>query len=106
MTRIKDIKNPTKKILFLGYSQSQTKLIDALVANNCIVDHTEEKIEATKGYDCVVSYGYKHILKQNMIDGLDCPISNLNISYFPIIVVLIQIPGLFTTILRVGLPSI
>ena len=38
MTRIKDIKNPTKKILFLGYSQSQTKLIDAPVANNCIVD--------------------------------------------------------------------
>ena len=83
MTRIKDIKNPTKKILFLGYSQSQTKLIDALVANNCIVDHTEEKIEATKGYDCVVSYGYRHILKQNVIDGFDCPLFNLHISYLP-----------------------
>ena len=83
MRRIKDIKNPTKKILFLGYSQSQTKLIDALVANNCIVDHTEEKIEVTKGYDCVVSYGYRHILKQNVIDGFDCPIFNLHISYLP-----------------------
>ena len=83
MTRIKDIENPTKKILFLGYSQSQTKLIDALVANNCIVDHTEEKIEATKGYDCGVSYGYRHILKQNVIDGFDCPIFNLHISYLP-----------------------
>jgi methionyl-tRNA formyltransferase len=83
MIRINDIENPTKKILFLGYSQSQTKLIDALVANNCIVDHTEEKIKATKGYDCVVSYGYRHILKQNVIDGFDCPIFNLHISYLP-----------------------
>ena len=83
MIRINDIENPTKKILFLGYSQSQTKLIDALVANNCIVDHTEEKIEVTKGYDCVVSYGYRHILKQNVIDGFDCPIFNLHISYLP-----------------------
>ena len=58
-------------------------MIDALVANNCIVDHTEEKIKATKGYDCVVSYGYRHILKQNVIDGFDCPIFNLHISYLP-----------------------
>ena len=83
MIRINDIENPTKKILFLGYSQSQTKLIDALVANNCIVDHTEDKIEVTNVYDCLVSYGYKHILKQNVIDGFDCPIFNLHISYLP-----------------------
>lgn len=83
MIRINEIEEPTKKILFLGYNQSQTKLIDALVTNNCIVDHTEEKFEAIKGYDCVVSYGYRHILKQNMIDDLDCPIFNLHISYLP-----------------------
>ena len=80
MKRINETENPRKKILFLGYSQSQTKLIDALVANNCIVDHTDEKIEATKGYDYVISYGYRHILRQNIIDGLACPIFNLHIS--------------------------
>lgn len=83
MKRIKDIKKPTKKILFLGYSQSQTKLIDALVANDCIVDHTEDKIESIKGYDYVISYGYRHILKQNLIDEFDCPIFNLHLSYLP-----------------------
>ncbi|MDA9868441.1 formyltransferase family protein [Gammaproteobacteria bacterium] len=83
MIRINEIEKPTKKILFLGYNQSQTKLIDALVANNCIVDHSEEKFKAIKGYDCVVSYGYRQILKQNVIDGLDCPIFNLHISYLP-----------------------
>jgi len=81
--RINDIKNPKKKILFLGHTQAQTKLIDALVANNCIVDHIEDKTEAIKGYDYVISYGYRHILKQNVIDGFDCPIFNLHISYLP-----------------------
>ena len=81
MIRINDNEKPTKKILFLGYNQSQTKLINGLVANNCIDDHTEEKIEATKGYDCKVSYGYRHILKQNVIDDFDCPIFNLHISF-------------------------
>ena len=83
MIRSNDIKKSTKKILFLGYGQSQTKLIDALIANNCIVDHTEEKIETIKGYDCAVSHGYRHILKQNVIDGFDRPIFNLHISYLP-----------------------
>ena len=83
MIRINEIEKPTKKILFLGYNQSQTKLIDALVSNNCIVDHTGEKFVASKGYDWVVSYGYRHILEQNTIDALDCPIFNLHISYLP-----------------------
>jgi methionyl-tRNA formyltransferase len=83
MKRINKIKNPTKRILFLGYSESQTKIIDALVTNNCLVDHTNDEIEPVAGYDYVISYGYRHILKQNVIDGFDCPIFNLHISYLP-----------------------
>ena len=83
MKRLNEIKNPTKRILFLGYSESQTKLIDALVTNNCLVDHTDDKIEPVAGYDYVISYGYRHILKQNVIDGFGCPIFNLHISYLP-----------------------
>lgn len=83
MIRINEIKKPTKKILFLGYGQSQTKLIDALVAKNCTIDHTKRKIEATKGYDCIISYGYRHIINQKVIDGSGCPIFNLHISYLP-----------------------
>lgn len=83
MIRIKDIENPTKKILFLGYNQTQTRLIDDLVANNCVVDHTEDKIEAIKGYDCVICYGYRYILKRDVIKEFGCPIFNLHISYLP-----------------------
>jgi len=83
MLRINDIDNPTKKILFLGCDQKRTKLIDALVVNNCAVDHTEEKIGSIGGYDCLISYGYKHILEQGVIEGFGCPIFNLHISYLP-----------------------
>ena len=83
MKRVNKITNPPKKVLFLGNNETQTKLIGVLVKNGCLVDHTEDKIEALSGYDFVVSYGYRHILKQNVIDGFGCPIFNLHISYLP-----------------------
>jgi methionyl-tRNA formyltransferase len=83
MISINQTDSPQKRILFLGYDQTQTKLIDALIANKCAVDHTADKIDAIKGYDCVISYGYRHILKQSTIDGFGCPVFNLHISYLP-----------------------
>jgi len=58
-------------------------MIDALIANNCAVDHSQDKIDAIKGYDCVISYGYRHILQQNVIEEFGCPVFNLHISYLP-----------------------
>ena len=83
MLRINDVENPTKKILFLGYDREQTNLIDALIAKRCSIDYSSGKIEARKGYDCVISYGYRHIIRQDAIDQLDCPIFNLHVSYLP-----------------------
>jgi methionyl-tRNA formyltransferase len=83
MKHINDIENPVKKILFLGYDENQTQLIQALVKKNCLVDHTNEKIDDICGYDFVVSYGYQHILKKRVIEGFGCPIFNLHISYLP-----------------------
>ena len=83
MISINQIESPKKRILFLGYDQTQTRLIDALIAKKCDVDHTEDKIDAIKGYDCVISYGYRHILKKSTIDGFECPVFNLHISYLP-----------------------
>ena len=83
MISINQIDSPKKRILFLGYDQTQTTLIDALIASKCTVDHTADKIDVIKGYDCVISYGYRHILKQRTIDGFECPVLNLHISYLP-----------------------
>ena len=55
MIRINKLTRPTKKILFLGCDRDQSKLIDALVSNNCVVDYTIDKVEPIKGYDCVMA---------------------------------------------------
>lgn len=83
MRRLNENENPIKKVLFLGYNESQSELIRALIIKNCLVDHTDEKIDGISGYDFVVSYGYGHILKPNVIEDLGCPIFNLHISYLP-----------------------
>ena len=64
MRRLNELKYPKKKILFLGYDETETKLIHALIHKKCLVDHTSQKVENISKYDFVVSFGYRHILKQ------------------------------------------
>ena len=79
----KDVSTQKKKVLFLGYTREQTTLIDALVEAGCEVHHTDEKIQSTVGYDLVVSYGYRHIIKKQVLQESLAPIINLHISYLP-----------------------
>ena len=71
-----------KRILFLGYDRFQTKIIDALMEAGCEVHHTDQKVESA-GYDLIVSFGYRHILKRDFLETVNCPILNLHISYLP-----------------------
>lgn len=80
---IQQVFSPKAKILFLGYSREQTSLVDDLVSKKCEVWHTDEKIQSTVGYDLVISYGYRHILKKEVIESSKAPIVNLHISYLP-----------------------
>jgi methionyl-tRNA formyltransferase len=80
---IRKLEAPTKRVLFLGYTCDQTKIIDDLISANCEVWHTQEKIETTQGFDFVISYGYRHIFKKSIIESSDAPIINLHISYLP-----------------------
>ena len=83
MRRLSKVENPQKKILFLGYDGTQNAIIKALIDNRCTVDLTDEKVNGKTGYDFVVSYGYRHILKCDTIAAFNCPIFNLHISYLP-----------------------
>ena len=83
MRRIFNVKDPFKKILFLGYDESQTKIINALANKNCIVDHTDIQLLKPIHYDLVISFGYRYIINRNTIKSLNCPIFNLHISYLP-----------------------
>ncbi len=71
-----------KKVLFLGYGRDRTTLIDALLSSCCEVHHSQDTIPDTK-YDLVVSFGYRHLIRQPTIDNIGCPIVNLHISYLP-----------------------
>jgi methionyl-tRNA formyltransferase len=75
--------NIPKRVLFLGFNSLQTRLIDLLIKLGCNVDHTEKIIDGNGSYDFVVSFGYRYILRKNIIKKLNCPIFNLHISYLP-----------------------
>jgi methionyl-tRNA formyltransferase len=72
-----------KKILFLGYNRTQTSLIDFLVEAGCNVCYTGDKIQNISGYDLVICFGYRHIVRKRIIEELNAPIINLHISYLP-----------------------
>jgi methionyl-tRNA formyltransferase len=74
---------PRSKILFLGYSEQQTRLLNALLAADCEVWHTEDKITSTDGYDLVISFGFRHIIKKETLASSPAPIVNLHIAYLP-----------------------
>ncbi len=72
-----------KKILFLGYDKSQTAIIDTLISDGHEVWHTKGRIEDTADFEFVISFGYTHILKGELLRKESCPIINLHISYLP-----------------------
>lgn len=81
-TVFKSIGTRKKTVLFLGYGRDHTTLIDALLAGNCEVHHSEDAIPDVR-YDLVVSFGYRHLIRQSQIERIGCPIINLHISYLP-----------------------
>lgn len=81
--KLNSLANARAKIFFLGYQTTETKLIYILIDNECEVWHTSSPISSTVGFDFVISFGYRHILKNNIINSSSAPIINLHISYLP-----------------------
>ena len=77
--------SPRAKILFLGYCNKQTRLIDELIKRKCEVWHSTEKYQCSweLDFDLVISFGYKHLIKKETFNNLKTPIINLHISYLP-----------------------
>jgi methionyl-tRNA formyltransferase len=73
------------KILFLGYPNSP--LIDFLQKQEDEVLFTKDKINASfildNKIDFVVSYGYGHLIKEDVLRILPNKVINLHISYLP-----------------------
>ena len=74
-----------EKILFLGYSEEKTNLIDHLKDLNFEVDNISNKIKSDlfENYDLVISYGYRYILSKQQLDKCMQEPINLHTSYLP-----------------------
>ena len=76
-----------KKILFLGYNSDQTSLIEKIKFHkkNWFIKQTQKKIDfnTAEKFNSIISFGYKHMINQNIIDNLKYPIINLHISFLP-----------------------
>ena len=74
-----------KKILFLGYSQKKTKIIDKLKENKKYqVFNTKNKIKLKNlnNIDLIINFGYRHIIDEEILKKKK-NIINLHISYLP-----------------------
>ena len=76
---------PARTVLFLGYDPDETRLIDFLESQGCNVDHTKNRVTVDQvcRYDLVLSFGYRHILKPDILDAVKRPVINLHIALLP-----------------------
>lgn len=70
-------------VAFLGYAEQETRLIVALRELGHRVIHFAGPVLDLSAYDFVVSFGYRHILHESVLDTAQHDIMNLHISYLP-----------------------
>ena len=78
-------KETNYKLLFLGYNNSKTTLINFLKKKKISVKHLSRQItlQDLKDIDLVLSFGYRKILNKTLLKKLARPAINLHISYLP-----------------------
>ena len=70
-------------LAFLGYGPDQTRLIDWLQNSGHSVQHIHGAVSDLSGFDRIISFGYRHILRKEVIRTAQKPIVNLHISLLP-----------------------
>lgn len=71
------------KILFLGYNQKQTGLINFLKKRNHKIFWSNDRDINTSKHDLIISFGYRYIMPVEKLNEAKRPIINLHISYLP-----------------------
>lgn len=71
------------RILILGYTPSP--LEEAIILSGCSVASSNAPLDdqILSQSDFIISYGYRHIIKQNVLDRFPSRIINLHVSYLP-----------------------
>ena len=74
-------------ILFLGYKKKKTRIINFLLKKKFkVIELGNRKLTKSilkKNFTLIVSFGYKNIIKDSIINKLNRPIVNLHMSFLP-----------------------
>ena len=73
------------QILFLGYNSNQTSLISFLKKKNFIVKNFQKtpNLNEFKKSNFIILFGFREIIKENILDKINIPIFNIHQSYLP-----------------------
>ena len=73
------------RCLFLGYNSNQTKLINFLKKKKISVTNKKIKVRTKEieKFDLIICFGYKKIIKSDILRKIKRPILNLHMSYLP-----------------------
>jgi methionyl-tRNA formyltransferase len=71
--------------LFLGYKKNQTSLINFLKKKNFNIVNCQKipSLKTFKQSDLILSFGFRKIIRDNIIKKLKKPIFNIHLSYLP-----------------------
>lgn len=72
-----------EKVLFLGYGEKDSRIIQRMVDLQFDVWHTNDCVSDLSDFDLVISYGYRFILDEKTLSSASRPVINLHISYLP-----------------------
>ena len=73
------------KCLFLGYNRDKTKLIRIIEKKGIKVKNISRKLKQSDldNYDFYISFGYRNIISEKLLNKAKRPIINLHMSYLP-----------------------
>ena len=72
-----------KRILFLGYSESETPIVSFMKDFGYEVEVFKGKVSDLSEFELVVSFGYKHILNKATLKTANRDPINLHVSFLP-----------------------
>lgn len=72
-----------RRAIFLGYNRQQTRLIDLIVDLGWDVTWTDQSVDDLSSCDLAICFGFRHLLKADVLATAKRPVLNLHIAYLP-----------------------
>ena len=75
----------SKQCLFLGYKKNQTSLINFLKKKKFVIKNYQKlpSLKIFEQSDFILSFGFRKIIRKNILKKIKKPIFNIHLSYLP-----------------------